>query len=142
MGIKDFIRVTPGEFYPEDPEQAVKEIWELRREFRLGDIADKWYLDHVHGVFYVRKYLEPLVSKVHDPQEYESIRQQYESVIEITKSGNEVKTFFREFLDKLKDKSQDEIIEEIFAGLRRYGPAVFAVFIQGSGPSPDIPPSL
>jgi hypothetical protein len=79
-----------------------------------------YHLDKINGVIFVRKHLEPLVLKVYN-------QPQIENVINKTQGKTSVKSYFKELLNKLKEKSQDEIVSGLITGAKRYGPYAITI---------------
>ena len=123
MGIADFVNVTPKAFLPENVDQIKNELQGLQRELLLSDVAEKWFLTRSHGQLYVKKNLDQLVSKIHDPREYEGI-------IENMETSGEVTSFIRQLIDKFKGQTQDEIVKTVIEGAHKYGPVVYIAFTK------------
>ncbi|HEY6883170.1 MAG TPA: hypothetical protein VI278_03935 [Nitrososphaeraceae archaeon] len=120
MNKEDFVRVVPGEIAPENPDS---ELRRLRQDLLLIDYSDQYFLDHVDGVAHVKRYLGPLVSKITD-------QLQNEKLIDKTEGRVEVKKFFKNLLNRLGEKTQDQIIDELISRAKEYGPIAILFLIK------------
>jgi hypothetical protein len=123
MGVEDFETVSPGEILPESPAEIRNELDRLRRDLLLSDVAEKYFLTHSDGQLYVKKYLNPLVSKVSD-------QRQNENFIDKTQGKMEIKSYFKGLWSRLKEKSQEEIVAGLISGAKQYGPAAILFLIK------------
>ena len=130
MWVDDFIYVTPKEFLPASTDQVQEELMDLRREFLLTGTAHQWYLSHEEGQFFVKKYLDQLVSNIQD-------RKQYQRVIDSIQASKEVKTYFSGLWDKLKDESQDQVVKELLSVSRILTPLVIVSLTGHPWPPPS-----
>ena len=128
MTIQEIAKLTPDEFLPENESQMRDELSSLVENNLLVDTyTDRslnqqplggYQLGNVNGVIFVRKYLGMLVPEIYD-------QSQTENIIDKTQGKAEVKRYFTDLLDKLKEKSKDEIASGLIFEAKKYGlPAI------------------
>ena len=123
MREEDLPMITPAEILPRDGGYMNHQIYGLLIDHLL-DASDwekygvwRFRLNRFDGVIFVRRYLNTLAPIV-------------QQQIENTQGKVEVKSYFRELFNKLKEKSQEEIVAGLVSGAKQYGLAAFLFLIK------------
>jgi hypothetical protein len=129
---QELAELTPHEVLPGNGSKMFDELSSLVESNLLVDTwtdqsLNRWplggyHLDKVDGVIFVRKYLGGLV-----PEDDQS---QIENVIDKTSFKTEVKRYFTDLFNKLKEKSQEEIASGLLSGAKKYGLAGIIYLIK------------
>ena len=123
LRIEDFIHATPKEILPNNRDEMYHELIELLQDLLISDVGEKFFLTHTNGTLYVKKDLASLVSKFFDKQQKDSFLDGYDL-------DTGVKSYFEGLWDKLKEKSQEQIVDEVISGAKQYGPVAFLFLLK------------
>ena len=72
------------------------------------------------GTLFVKSYISKLSSAIED-------KKINDQDIDSAEGNNEIKKYFKETWRKIKDKSQDEIVDTLFSAARTYGPPLISL---------------
>jgi hypothetical protein len=117
VDVRTISKLIPAEIFPEIETEA--DIWETLREMEKRDLIAEWagarYADETTfiikstGIIQFRKQIQPIVNAA-------SKQETYEEMIEQTPGDPSIKKEFKMMWIKLKDKTEDEIIQTIVKG--------------------------
>jgi hypothetical protein len=115
MKIKEFASLAPIEILPNNEIEIREELNTLRSDLLITDTGDYYFLTNTDGVIFVRKNLNSLASKMLESQDYANI-------IDKIQAKKEVKNYFKDLWSKIKEKSQEQIVDSLVTGAKQSGP--------------------
>jgi hypothetical protein len=137
MTVRELITILPISIIPETP--TAQEVYE-----QLNILADRGllegkggYLSEEHasyyitgtGMLFIKRYYAGLSKAIKD-------KRVYEVNIESIEGNGKIKEFLKGIGSKLKERSQEEIADEVLSGVRTYGPLLITSLIHVVTKSP------
>lgn len=137
MTVRELITILPLSIVPET--LTAQEVYE-----QLNILADRGllegkggYLSEEHasyyitgtGMLFIKRYYTGLSKAIND-------KRLYEENIESIEGNSKIKEFLKGIGGKLKERSQEEIADEVLSGVKSYGPLLITSLIHMISKSP------
>jgi hypothetical protein len=130
MTVRELITILPLSIVPET--LTAQEVYEqLNILADRGLLEGKGYLSEEQasyyvtgtGMLFIKRYYESLSKAIKD-------KRVYEENIESIEGNGKIKEFLKGIGGKLKERSQEEIADEVLSGVRTYGPLLITSLIH------------
>jgi hypothetical protein len=136
--VRELITILPLSIVPETPTAqevcdqlnilAERGLFEGKGGYIIEEYA--WYCITGTGMLFIKRYYASLFKAVKD-------KRIYEKNIENLEGNIRIKEFLKGIGSKLKERSQEEIADEVLSGVKTYGPLLITSLIQMVTKSPS-----
>jgi hypothetical protein len=136
--VRELITILPFSIVPETPTaQEVYDQLNILAERELlaekgGYISEEYASYYItgNGMLFIKQYYAALSKAIKD-------KKVYEENIESIEGNSKIKEFLKRIGSKLKERSQEEIADEVLSGVKTYGPLLITSLIHMVTKSPS-----
>lgn len=136
--VRELITILPFSIVPETPTaQEVYDQLNILAERELleekgGYISEEYASYYItgNGMLFIQQYYAGLSKAIKD-------KRVYEENIESIEGNSKIKEFLKGIGSKLKERSQEEIADEVLSGVKTYGPLLITSLIHMVTKSPS-----
>ena len=137
MTVRELITILPLSIVPETP--TAQEVYEQLNiladrgllEGKVGFLSEEYASYYITGtgMLFIKRYYAALSKAIKD-------KRVYEEKIESIEGNGKIKEFLKGIGSKLKERSQEEIADEVLSGVKTYGPLLITSLIHMVTKSP------
>jgi hypothetical protein len=137
MTVRELITILPLSIVPETP--TAQEVYEQLNiladrgllEGKAGYLTEEYASYYITGtgMLFIKRYYAGLSKAIKD-------KRVYEEKIESIEGNGKIKEFLKGIGSKLKERSQEEIADEVLSGVKAYGPVLITSLIHMVTKSP------